>query len=355
MARGPAARDRLAARPQPRARRRARRAVAGDRRAGADADRARSEPAAILAALRAEPALSHVSLVPAQLARLLDAAGDAAPPPSLRAVLLGGGTIPPALVTRALDAGWPVVPTYGLSEAGSGVTALATAEAREAPSSAGRPLPGVTVEIEEPDADGIGEIVVTTPARFAGYSGEPAGRRPDPHRRPRAARRRRPAVRRRPPDRPDRARRREHLAGRGRGRPRRAAGDRRRGRGRAARRRSWARSRSPRSSSARAPPTRATTRSCAPAARRSPGSRSRPRSSASTRCPGRAGGKLRRDAVRALVDGAAAGILARPDGDEIGWRVTGAGATAARPASRHAVERRPARPPRERARAGPAT
>ena len=37
----------------------------------------------------------------------------------------------------------------------------------------GRPLPGVTVTIEDPGADGVGEIVVETPARFAGYLGEP--------------------------------------------------------------------------------------------------------------------------------------------------------------------------------------
>ena len=67
-----------------------------------------------------------------------------------------------------------MVPTYGLSEAGSGVTALPTAEAREAPGSAGRALPGVTLSIEEPDGDGVGEIVVTTPARFSGYVGETA-------------------------------------------------------------------------------------------------------------------------------------------------------------------------------------
>ena len=36
----------------------------------------------------------------------------------------------------------------------------------------GAPLPGVTLSIEEPDGDGVGEIVVTTPARFSGYVGE---------------------------------------------------------------------------------------------------------------------------------------------------------------------------------------
>ena len=77
---------------------------------------------------------------PTMLVRLLDAAGDAPPPATLRAVLLGGGRIPPALVRRALDAGWPVVPTYGLTEAGSGVTALPTAEAAT-PSRERRPRP----------------------------------------------------------------------------------------------------------------------------------------------------------------------------------------------------------------------
>ncbi len=127
---------------------------------------------ALLAALGQPPAISHVSLVPAQLARVLDEAADRPPPRSLRAVLLGGGTIPPGLVDRAIAAGWPVVPTYGLSEAASGVTALPTAGASEAPGSAGWPLTGVSVRIDDPDGDGEGEIVVTGPTSFSGYLGE---------------------------------------------------------------------------------------------------------------------------------------------------------------------------------------
>ena len=41
--------------------------------------------------------------------------------------------------------------------------------------------------------------------------------------------------------------------------------------------------------------------------------------------PRTSGGKLRRDAVRALLAGEPAGELARPGGDAIGWRVTGTG------------------------------
>jgi O-succinylbenzoic acid--CoA ligase len=131
------------------------------------------DPEAVLAALRRPGAPSHCSLVPVQLARLLDAA-PAAPPAALRAVLLGGAPIPPDLVGRAVAAGWPVIPTYGLTEAGSGVTALATDEAAATPGSAGRPLPGVAVRISEPGTDGVGEIEVRTVAAFSGYLGRTA-------------------------------------------------------------------------------------------------------------------------------------------------------------------------------------
>jgi acyl-CoA synthetase (AMP-forming)/AMP-acid ligase II len=66
-----------------------------------------------------------------------------------------------------------VMPTYGLSEAGSGVTALATAEAALHPGTAGRPLPGVRIRIDAPDGDGNGEVLVDSPARFDGFLGDP--------------------------------------------------------------------------------------------------------------------------------------------------------------------------------------
>ena len=135
---------------------------------------ARPDPGAILRALARDPSPSHVSLVPTMLARLLDEADDRPPPPTLRAVLLGGGTIPHRLVSQAIRVGWPVVPTYGLTEAGSGVTALSTAEAMDHPESAGHPLPGVEIAIADPDGEGAGEIVVRSPALFSGYLGDAA-------------------------------------------------------------------------------------------------------------------------------------------------------------------------------------
>jgi len=59
--------------------------------------------------------ITLVSLVPTMLARLLDA--GLARPPTLRWALLGGGPIPPALLERAREAGVPVAPTYGMTEA----------------------------------------------------------------------------------------------------------------------------------------------------------------------------------------------------------------------------------------------
>ena len=98
--------------------------------------------------------MSHVSLVAVQLARALDEARDTPPPAALRAVLLGGGPIPADLVTRALRAGWPVVPTYGLSEVASGATALASGDAWDRPGSAGVPLPGVRLTLADEDETG---------------------------------------------------------------------------------------------------------------------------------------------------------------------------------------------------------
>jgi O-succinylbenzoic acid--CoA ligase len=96
--------------------------------------------------------VSHVSLVAAQLAALLDATGDAPPPDGLRAAILGGGPIPESLRRRASAAGWPVVESYGMTETASGVAID------------GRPLPGVELRLADD-----GEILVRGPMVFAGY------------------------------------------------------------------------------------------------------------------------------------------------------------------------------------------
>lgn len=130
----------------------------------------RFDPAAVLRALAGDR-IAFVSLVPTQLAALLDHGPLEAP--ALRGILLGGAPIPPDLVRRAVDARLPVVPTYGLTEAASGVTALVAAEAASVPGSSGRPLPGVSLRIDAPPG-GEGEILVQGPMVFAGYDGDEA-------------------------------------------------------------------------------------------------------------------------------------------------------------------------------------
>jgi O-succinylbenzoic acid--CoA ligase len=64
------------------------------------------------------------SLVPAQVSDLVRARQS--PPPSLRAVVVGGGALSDALYRAARDLGWPLLPSYGMTECCSQI-ATATA------------------------------------------------------------------------------------------------------------------------------------------------------------------------------------------------------------------------------------
>jgi acyl-CoA synthetase (AMP-forming)/AMP-acid ligase II len=84
--------------------------------------------------------VTHLSLVPTQLVRLLDRGADLS---SLRCVLVGGAAVPVGLRRRALDAGVPLVVSYGLSETGAAAAATAMGEPAAAlcrEHYAGRPL-----------------------------------------------------------------------------------------------------------------------------------------------------------------------------------------------------------------------
>lgn len=61
-----------------------------------------------------EQAITHVSLVPAQLERLLSHCPT--PPASLRVVLMGGQWLDSGLARRAVTQGWPLYLGYGMSE-----------------------------------------------------------------------------------------------------------------------------------------------------------------------------------------------------------------------------------------------
>ncbi|MBX3177415.1 MAG: AMP-binding protein [Candidatus Hydrogenedentes bacterium] len=103
---------------------------------------------------------THLSLVPAQLARLL----DGGPVPPLKAILLGGSAIPARLLDRAFDAGLPVHTSYGMTEMATQVATSPPGASRAMLSSSGRPLIPGTLRIGSD-----GRLHVNGPARFLGY------------------------------------------------------------------------------------------------------------------------------------------------------------------------------------------
>lgn len=111
-----------------------------------------------------------ISVVPTMLYRLLEAGMGAS---HLRLALLGGAAAYPDLVQRGLDAGVPIAPTYGLTEAASQVATMRPSETRCKPGSVGKPLLFTTVSIwgdEGPLPPGtLGEIIVNGPTVMRGY------------------------------------------------------------------------------------------------------------------------------------------------------------------------------------------
>lgn len=59
-------------------------------------------------------ATTLASLVPAQVSDLVQA--RLSPPPALRAIVVGGGALAPVLYKDARALGWPVLPSYGMTE-----------------------------------------------------------------------------------------------------------------------------------------------------------------------------------------------------------------------------------------------
>jgi O-succinylbenzoic acid--CoA ligase len=116
-----------------------------------------------------EDGVTVVSLVPTMLGRLLERGASSARYPALRVVLLGGASLSPTLARVASGAGLPLFRTYGLTEAASQVTTTEAGEAIEHPRSSGRPLEGVELRIDHPDARGRGEILVRGPQLMDGY------------------------------------------------------------------------------------------------------------------------------------------------------------------------------------------
>jgi O-succinylbenzoic acid--CoA ligase len=87
--------------------------------------------------------VTHISLVPPMLARLLEL--GIRPPPSLRVTLVGGQALNATLARRALEARWPLRVTYGMTETCSQVATSDVLRQVPAQGVVGTPLPGLTL------------------------------------------------------------------------------------------------------------------------------------------------------------------------------------------------------------------
>jgi len=107
--------------------------------------------------------ITHASLVPTMLRRILEARPGDADASSLRAVLIGGAAADPEMLRRAIDVGIPVATTWGMTETASQVATATPGETASDPTHAGRPLPGVSVR-----AGVGGRLAVRTPTMALG-------------------------------------------------------------------------------------------------------------------------------------------------------------------------------------------
>lgn len=108
--------------------------------------------------------VTHISLVPAMLARLLDHAGDAPAPARLRYALVGGAALSGALFARAQAAGWPICPTWGMSECAAQAATLLRPDNNWQEGRVGTLLPGFSARVADD-----GRIQLRGPQVMAGY------------------------------------------------------------------------------------------------------------------------------------------------------------------------------------------
>lgn len=108
-------------------------------------------------------AVTHVSLVPTQLYRMMQTEAGRAALARLKAILLGGSAIPRSLLADALAIGLPIHTTYGMTEMASQIATTARHDLADSPPPC-KPLAEDTLRINRD-----GEIEVRGETRFLGY------------------------------------------------------------------------------------------------------------------------------------------------------------------------------------------
>jgi O-succinylbenzoic acid--CoA ligase len=119
-----------------------------------------------LAQLVEQHRVTLLSLVPTLLSRWLELRPSWRPPRHLRAVLLGGAGASPGLLREAVARGWPLLKTYGLTQACSQVTVQRYGGPGATEPGVGYPLHGTRLRIVD------GRIQVQGATLLSGYLSE---------------------------------------------------------------------------------------------------------------------------------------------------------------------------------------
>lgn len=90
----------------------------------------------------------------------------------LRTLISGAASLPPEVHKTFQGLGLPLAEGYGLTEAAPVLT-VAKPSNRSKGGHVGRSLPGVEIKIQNPDADGIGEVLAKGPNVMTGYAENP--------------------------------------------------------------------------------------------------------------------------------------------------------------------------------------
>lgn len=140
----------------------------------------RFEPGQVLELIESER-IQRWGAVPTMAARLLEHPEfDSRDLSSLRSFPLGGAPVPPVLLERLARRlpqlkGRGMVNMWGMTEGGGFFTVATGADLERFPKTVGRALPTVELRIDDPDADGRGEIVARSPTVMLGYVGADDG------------------------------------------------------------------------------------------------------------------------------------------------------------------------------------
>ena len=124
-------------------------------------------------------ARSTLSLVPTQVARLLEEPSGVAAMRACRRILLGGSALPHSLADQARAAGIPLAPCYGMTETAALITLLEPEAFLAGFEGVGRPLPGVKLKCARDGRLGVrGPTVGWGAWRDDGTGWEPFAREP---------------------------------------------------------------------------------------------------------------------------------------------------------------------------------